>query len=84
MATYRIEVLELHRRTVEVEAASRAEAIALAIDGNDITDCGAECDGLADHLGMWADEYPELAAECKAEGIDIDDVIPAIHSIEEV
>jgi hypothetical protein len=39
----------------------------------------------AEHIGLWVDEYRELAAELRALGVSVgEDVIPSIHSIEKI
>lgn len=87
MATYKIELLELHVRRVTVEAASAAEAI-WKLDNSmddDVSYGDADCEGPVRHFGLDVDDHPELAEECDRLGIDIsNDVIPAIRSIEEV
>lgn len=85
MPTYEIEQYEICVTTYRVEAASEAEAIAKLFDGGaDVVDNSHEYIGVAEHCGLPADEHQELAEDLRGLGVQVDEIIPSIRSIEDV
>jgi predicted transglutaminase-like protease len=85
MPTYEIEQYELHVMKYRVEAASEAEAIAKVLNGTAMpVDNSLEYIEVAEDFGMPTEEYRELAEALRGLGVQVDEVIPSIRSVEEV
>lgn len=82
MPTYEIEQYEIHVQKYRVQAASEAEAVKAVFDGNVAAmDDELAYVGIADDLGLPADDYQDLADGLSALGETVDDVIPSIRSV---
>jgi hypothetical protein len=85
MPTYEIEQYEICLTKYRVEGSSEAEAIAMLLDGEaDAIDNSHEYVEIAEDCGLPADEHPELAAELRALGVPVHEIIPSIRTIEQV
>jgi hypothetical protein len=85
MPTYEIEQYEICLTKYRVEASSEAEAIAMLLDGEaDAIDNSHEYVEIAGDCGLPADEHLELAAELRALGVPVHEIIPSIRTIEQV
>jgi type III secretion system FlhB-like substrate exporter len=85
MPTYEIEQYELHAMTYRIEAADKAEAIALLFAGEaEPVDQSQDMIEVADDYGLPVEEHRELAKALRKRGITVQKVIPSIRSIEEV
>lgn len=85
MPTYEIEQYELHAMKYAVEAASEAEAIVKVLNGTAMpVDNSLEYIEVATDFGMPGEEFRELAETLRSLGIQVDEVIPSIRSVEEV
>lgn len=83
--TYEIEQYEICVTKYRIEAASEAEAIAKLLDGGaDAVDNTHEYIETAEDCGLPVDEYQQLAAELRALGVPVGEIIPSIRSVEEV
>ena len=82
MPTYEIEQYEIHVQKYRVQATSEAEAVKAVFDGK-VTAMDDELVfvGIADDLGLPADDYQDLADGLSALGETVDDVIPSIRSV---
>jgi hypothetical protein len=84
MPTYEIEQFEIHSMKYTVEADSEADAIAKVLNGTAMpVDNSLEYIEVAEDFGLPAEEYRELAEALRDQGVQIDEVIPSIRSIEE-
>ena len=82
---YEIEQYEICITKYRIEASSEAEAIAKLFDGGaDAVDNSHEYIETAEECGLPVDDYQQLAAELRALGVPVDEIIPSIRSIEEV
>ena len=83
--TYEIEQYEICVTKYRIEAASEAEAIAKLLDGGaDAVDNSHDYIEVAEDCGLPADEHQELAAELRALGVPVDEIIPSIRSVEQI
>lgn len=71
--------------TYRVEATNEAEAVARVLNGTALpVDDSLDFIEVADDFGLPAEENRELADALRDLGIQVDEVIPSIRSIEEV
>ncbi len=85
MPNYEIEQYEICLTKYRVEASSEAAAIAMLLDGEaEAIDNSHEYVEIAEDCGLPADEHPELAAELRALGVPVHEIIPSIRTIEKV
>jgi hypothetical protein len=85
MPTYEIEQYELHAMRYRVEATSEADAIAKVLSGMALpVDNSQEYVEVATDFGMPAEENRELAEALRGLGIQVDEVIPSIRSVEAI
>jgi len=85
MPTFEIEQYELHTLKYRVEANNEAEAIVRVLGGTALpVDNSLEYVEVADDFGLPGEEYRELADALRGLGIQVDEVIPSIRSVEEV
>jgi type III secretion system FlhB-like substrate exporter len=85
MPTYEIEQFELHAMKYRVEANSEAEAIAKLFAGDaDPVEQSQDMIEVANDYGLPSEEHQELADALRDLGIQVDEVIPSIRSIEAV
>ena len=83
--TYEIEQYEICATKYRIEAASEAEAIAKLLDGGaDAVDNSHEYIETAEECGLPVDEHQQLAAELRALGVPVDEIIPSIRTIEQI
>lgn len=83
--TYEIEQYEICITKYRIEATSEAEAIATLLDGGaDVVDNSHEYIETAEDCGLPVDEYQQLAAELRALGVPVDEIIPSIRSVEQI
>ena len=83
MPTYQISQYELHSAKYRIEADSEDEAIARFFEGEgDPVNDSLEFIETANDHGMPSDEYPSLVRALRKQGIDADDCIPSIRSID--
>jgi hypothetical protein len=83
MPTYEIEQYELHVQRYRIAATDEAEAITKLFDGEAVpVDNGLDFIEVADDYGLSADNYRDLAAALREQGVPVDVVIPSIRSIE--
>ena len=84
MALFEIEQYEIHTVKFQVEAKTKAEAIARVFNGEATSvDDGHELVGVCEDLGMPVDEHRKLARKLKKLGVAVGgDVIPSIRSVE--
>ena len=86
MPLFEIEQYEIHTIKFQVEAKTKAEAIAKVFNGEaDAVDGSDELIEVCQDLGMLVDENRKLADQLEAIGVSVgDDVIPSIRSVERV
>ena len=85
MPTFEIEQYELHAMKYRVEAASKAEAIAMLFAGEaEPVEQSQDYIEVATDYGLPAEEHRELAEALRSLGVSVDAVIPSIRCIEEV
>jgi hypothetical protein len=85
MPTYEIEQYEIHVQTYQVDAKSEAEAIKKLFDGQaTAVDNSLVLVEVCDDLGLPTDEFPDIAEELAAFGVQVDDCIPSIRSVERI
>ena len=85
MPTFQIEQYELHVIRYKVKARNEAEAIAKVLnDEAEPVDGSLEFVEVAEDFGMPADEDQQLVRQLRKLGVQVDDVIPSIRSVERV
>ena len=86
MPLFEIEQYEIHTIKFQVEAKSKAEAIAKLFKGEGTAvDGSQELIEVCQDLGMLVDENRKLANQLEELGVAVgDDVIPSIRSVEKV
>jgi len=85
MPTFQIEQYELHVIRYKVKARNEAEAIAKVLnDEAEPVDGSLEYVEVAEDFGMPADEDQHLARQLRKLGVQVDEVIPSIRSVERV
>ena len=85
MPMFEIEQYELHVIKYKVKARNEAQAIAKVLGGlAEPVDGSLEYVEVAEDFGMPADEDQQLARQLRKLGVQVDDVIPSIRSVERV
>ena len=85
MPMFEIEQYELHVIKYRVKARNEAQAIAKVLDGlAEPEDGSLEYVEVAEDFGMPADEDQQLARQLRKLGVQVDEVIPSIRSVERV
>ena len=85
MPMFEIEQYELHAIKYRVKARNEAQAIAKVLnDEAEPVDGSLEYVEVAEDFGMPADEDQHLARQLRKLGVQVDDVIPSIRSVERV
>ena len=85
MPTFQIEQYELHVIRYKVKAKDEAQAIAKVLnDEAEPVDGSLEFVEVAEDFGMPADEDQQLVRQLGKLGVQVDDVIPSIRSVERV
>jgi hypothetical protein len=85
MPTFQIEQYELHVIKYRVTARTEAQAIAKVLGGlAEPVDGSLEYVEVAEDFGMPADDDQQLARQLGKLGVQVDDVIPNIRSVERV
>jgi len=83
MPTFEIEQYELHVITYKVKAPNEAQAIAKVLGGlAQPVDGSLEYVEVAEDFGLPADEDQQLARQLRKLGVQVDEVIPSIRSVE--
>jgi type III secretion system FlhB-like substrate exporter len=82
---FEIEQYELHAIKYRVKARNEAEAIARVLGGLAEPEGGSlEYVEVAEDFGMPADEDQQLVRQLRKLGVQVDEVIPSIRSVERV
>lgn len=82
---FEVEQYELHSVKYRVRAKDEASAIKKVLDGEaEVIDNSMEYIETAEDVGMPSDENRNLAEALEVMGVDCEDIIPSIRSIEEV
>ena len=85
MPMFEIEQYELHVIKYRVKARNEAEAIAEVLnDEAEPVDGSLEFVEVAEDFGMPSDEDRQLARQLRKLGVQVDEVIPSIRSVERV
>ena len=85
MPMFEIEQYELHVIKYKVKAKDEAQAIAKVLGGlAEPVDGSLEYVEVAEDFGMPADEDQQLARQLRKLGVQMDEVIPSIRSVERV
>jgi len=85
MPTFQIEQYELHVIRYKVKTRNEAEAIAKVLnDEAEPVDGSLEFVEVAEDFGMPADDDQQLVRQLGKLGVQVDDVIPSIRSVERV
>jgi hypothetical protein len=85
MPTFEIEQYELHVIKYKLTARTEAQAIAKVLGGlAEPVDGSLEYVEVAEDFGMPADEGQQLARQLRKLGVQVDEVIPSIRSVERV
>ena len=85
MPMFEIEQYELHVIKYKVTARTEAQAIAKVLGGlAEPVDGSLEYVEVAEDFGMPADEDQQLARQLRKLGVQVDEVIPSIRSVERV
>ena len=85
MPMFEIEQYELHVIKYRVKARTEAQAIAKVLGGlAEPEDGSLEYVEVAEDFGMPADEDQQLARQLRKLGVQVDEVIPSIRSVERV
>jgi len=78
-----IEQYELHIQKYKVKARNEAEAIAKVLNGEaEPVDGSLEYVEVAEDFGLPADEDQRLANQLQKLGVQVDEVIPSIRSVQ--
>ena len=85
MPTFEIEQCELHVIKYKVTGRTEAQAIAKVLGGlAESVDGSLEYVEVAEDFGMPADDDQQLARQLRKLGVQVDEVIPSIRSVEQV
>jgi type III secretion system FlhB-like substrate exporter len=85
MPTFQIEQYELHVIKYKVKAKDEAQAIAKVLGGLAEPEEGSlEYVEVAEDFGLPADEDQQLVRQLRKLGVQVDEVVPSIRSVEQV